>query len=456
MTFRKFLQSSFKALVIAAPAVFFLSYYPIISIGATESMNLELSLPLIWLVLFGILSVILIFIEKIKISYKFLLPLLFPLYLTFSILWSPNRLRAILTVGILWLIFIAIFALILLGRFFPKKNFMKSFYISSLVACAWCWLQGILDVSGISREVTLLCQGCTVHAFGFPHPNGFAIEPQFMGNLLLAPAIVSLWQYFKKPNKKQLLLTFIFSSTLFFTFSRGAIFSFALALLVLMVVELIKQKTARPLLFIAIPAVAFVFTLNLQGLFSAWSPTNDTYLTGISKVLNQLSLGVIDINIEKPLVTPSEEKTNEQVEESAPESSVFDGYVEESTAVRMDLSKWGLEIWRQNPKTIFVGTGLGGAGIALYENNKTGSPKEIVQNQFVSILLEAGLVGVSLLVVAIIYFAKLLQASHRSYLIYLTLLIAYSFSLLFFAGLPNAIHIYLLPVFLWQKENKLD
>ena len=48
----KKLNKIFKDLVKLLPLVLFFSYYPVISFGANETMNFELSLPLIWLVIF--------------------------------------------------------------------------------------------------------------------------------------------------------------------------------------------------------------------------------------------------------------------------------------------------------------------------------------------------------------------------------------------------------------------
>ena len=52
----KFLRAVYFALLVALPAVLFFSYHPIISLGANSSMNFELSLPLIWLILFDFIS----------------------------------------------------------------------------------------------------------------------------------------------------------------------------------------------------------------------------------------------------------------------------------------------------------------------------------------------------------------------------------------------------------------
>ena len=54
--------------------------------------------------------------------------------------------------------------------------------------------------------------------------------------------------------------------------------------------------------------IAFLLTLNIQGVMAKNSQTNDTYQTGVAKVLNHLSLGIIDIKgknngevVEKPV-----------------------------------------------------------------------------------------------------------------------------------------------------------
>ena len=125
---------------------------------------------------------------------------------------------------------------------------------------------------------------------------------------------------------------------------------------------------------------------------------------------------------------------------------MFDGYVEESTETRLRLSKAALEIWSQNPTRMLIGVGLGGAGQALYDNNLSPAPKEIVQNEYISLLLETGLVGVSLFMLTIVL---LLIAAWRRKTVraaVLSLLVAYGVSICFFSGLPNALQIYLLPV----------
>lgn len=498
------LSKLLRGLLYALPFCLFCSYHPIISLGATASMNLELSLPLLWLVLFdlvglaGLLAPRTTFYESIKRSYSiasqkerpvktgarlgshkklFWLTSLFPLFATLSIFWSPNPLRALLTAGIIWLLFIAIFIILFLIPLLklPKnfaKNLLSAFFIASAAACLICWAQCFFDLAGFTREQTLLCAGCTYRSFGFPHPSGLAIEPQFMGNLLLAPTLTALYLLiFRKTSHKNLLLALasFFSLTLFITFSRGAIYAFIIALFILLLFALKNLKHHQPVslapLF-AIPIITFFSTLAIQGLFAQISPTPETFFSGIDKSIDQLSLGIIDLMPSEAIPEDSSTPPNEA------EEVYFDGYVAESTNVRLSLSETALKTWLRDPLTVLFGTGLGGAGTAMYQAfpDAVGSPKEIVQNQPISILLELGLVGSALALLGLVlaffapwqYSAKISKhfsfslARHPALPLLLALILAYIATLQFFAGLPNALHIYLLPPLLYlifQSKN---
>ena len=558
----KLLRAVYFALLVALPAVLFFSYHPIISLGANSSMNFELSLPLIWLILFDFISLtnfailfrgyknsdacskvekgsrkrgFAMLFESIKTwprgpersSRKAiaepLVFLLFPLYCTLSVFWSANPLRAILTVGILWLVIFAVFAIIRLSPLLEPPSRLKiwairAFFVSTAVVCLFCFIQSLLDSCGLSRETTLLCAGCTHRSFGFPHPNGFAIEPQFTGNLLLAPTLLVLYllcQATSKipshPNKteqnsktehlepEQTTTTFphlrktpvktalvicaiLFSTTLFFTFSRGAIYSYALGLAILIIFAL-RRRIFRPVLII-IPVTTFFLSLGLQGTFAHFGPTSETFTSAVTKSIHQLSLGIIDLRPQSNSQASEafEQVVNEGTGASAsdadnqagtgldatrrerPESAtasladaadpVFDGYVAESTNVRLGLSASALATWSQNPRTILFGVGLGGAGIAMHEFDPISnpSPKEIVQNQPISLLLETGLVGIILLLAALCFSFRPSNHTlwtHPALPLLVTLIVAYLVSMQFFAGLPNALHIYLLPPLFW-------
>lgn len=434
-------------LVCLMPAALFLSYHPVISLGGNETMNFELSVALAWLVIFDVVSAVVAVREKLVAviwlegGWQKWLWLAFPIFATVSVMWSLNKTRGFLTAGVLWLV---VFAVISLVMILPKivdakefrARFLKWFFGASAVACVWCVVQCVLDLAGVPQEMSLLCDGCVTEMFGFPHPNGMAIEPQFMGNLLLAPAILSGYLLIKKFDKKLLILNFVFVSTLLLTFSRGAIYAFVVAMIFLTVFEIVRMKKWRAMLVWPVIAAAFVVTLCAQGVMAEVSPTNDTFQTGVAKVLNQMSLGVIDVRVE----TPAENVDAEEAEKS---EAVFDGYVAESTDTRVRLTNAAVTIWQKGFKTATIGVGLGGAGQALYNNNLSPAPKEIVQNEYASVLLEMGVVGLVLFILLIVLVVRVFIKSPANGML-LALLIAYGITLCFFSGLANALQIYLM------------
>ena len=506
-----FLSRCFRYLIYVLPAVLFFSYFPLITLGESEAMFFELSLPLIWLVVFFVVGLVLM-IQKRNLFDLFkrksrILLLAFPVWLSLSVIWSANSVRGVLAAGILWLVIFAGYAMWILRDLFDdgfRRTFLKWFFVSTLVACGWCVLQCVLDLVGVSREYSLMCEGCTYRMFGFPHPNGFAIEPQFMGNLLLAPAMIAAWLFVRQSNSKNLerkrlrgvvlaMTFFIISATLFLTFSRGAIYAFVVGMMFMTGFVVVRaKKSGRKLVgkrmgvIWGVTVLAFAFTLNMQGIMSAVGPTNDTYGSGVAKVLNHLSLGIIDVrgevdeaadamepvensveNIEENnvenfennrggLVNSNVENKNDVLSnEAVGNESKYDGYVAASTDIRVEMNRVALETWASEPRTLLFGVGLGGAGQAMYDKGLTGIPREIVQNQYVSLLLETGIVGVVMLIVTGIFVIRLVVFKNGGGL-FLSLSACYLVSLLFFAGLPNAIQIYLMPVVILAICDKVS
>ena len=466
----KILTKVQTALLYLLPIVIFFSYHPAIMLGTNDSMNFELSLPLIWLLIFALVNLPTLpsVVKKTQLKRWQIVTLsLFPLYLFLSILWSPNLPRAILTAGIFGCLIISILALPRLVTSQTIKNrLVKVFLTASVLIAVWCWVQSILDVAGFPTTHTLACQGCTTNSFGFPHPNGFAIEPQFMGNLLLAPTLLALYLFFHSNQKRWartrlLALTIFLATTLFFTFSRGAIYAFCIALAIIVVAELVrplskKSTKQRPVILMTIPimVISLLFSITMQGVFATLSPTTDDFWSGVTKSIHQLSLGKIDLRpavpadivVENTTIEPAPE--TEATQPSTPSASTFDGYVAESTNFRLHLTESSLKTWSSHPQTILIGTGLGGAGIALHQAGYTNHPKEITQNQYTEVLLELGLIGTLLLVVAIITIFSIvhpLLKQSSAYYYLLALVVSYAATLGFFSGLPNALHIYLLP-----------
>ena len=463
----KFSAKACTILLYFLPAALFFSYHPVITIGRSDYMNLEFSLPEIWLIIFAIAAMPLL--KKLYKFYglkKLAIAAVIPVFCLISSIWSANHLRAILTSAILFLLTFTVLNTVMLfkGQKTLRKDLIRVLLFSATAISVVCWAQCILDLLGVSREITLLCKGGTYAAFGFPHPNGFAIEPQFMGNLLLAPILLCYYAIFThayKSSKQKaalILLTAFLTSTLFLTLSRGAIFSFGVGALVLVIYYGIKKckHFAKSLIASILIVIASLgLTLTADGIFASVSPTNDTFVSGVTKAVHQLSLGVIDLRPEgyKDLsqdIAP-ETSVQETTSEIA-EPSTFSGYVAESTDTRLNLNALAFGTWESNPQYVFIGTGLGSAGIAMNKAyTEEIGPKEIVQNEYVSLLLELGIIGCAIILAVAIYAAIKLPKNP----LFIAIIFAFVFSLLFFSGLPNALHIYLFPLLFATKDKLL-
>ena len=432
-------------LLFLLPIVLFFSYYPIIKLGQSDSMNFELSLPIIWLALFGTASLIRIpkIAKKLGII-KCSIISAFPLYATLAILWSNNKIRGILTAGIMWLIVFSVVNILnmKLDKEYLKK-LLKIYLISAIIAAVICVLQCILDVLGVPRDITMLCPGCTYRTLGFPHPNGLAIEPQFMGNLLIAPALISLGLFYNaiksKKDKRTVfgfsVLSFFFFFLLYICFSRGALYAFGIAGIILGVIFIIRDKSARPFWLLLPTLAGCISGLLVQGIFAEISPTAENFTQGIQRSIHQVTLGKVDIR--------------EKVETTGEQSS-FSGYIEESTDIRINITEAAIKAWKNN---IFFGVGLGNAGKAI--SKETGDwEKEIIQNEYINILTELGIIGVALAVIAIIYIIK--KSKWPKSAIFIPIVIAYLITMGFFSGFPNVLHIYLLtPVIYGLGQKRL-
>ena len=510
-----------KVMLLCLPFCLFFSYHPVIPIFSTSTTNFELSVPLLWLLIFAILSLpenfrLYIYSLRIVIKTKSLVnktsrpssrhktvklyphflrlfTLIYPFFVTVNSIGSPNFLRAILTSGVIWCICLSLLTILQnISQYKTQigKSVNKNLLIAGILASTFCWLQSILDIAGVPREATFLCKGCISTVFGFPHPNGFAIESQFMANLLLAPIFLSLFYLLERPkthsNKLnsdpypasklghflRFGLPLFLVATLYLTLSRGAIFSFWVSVFVLFIyqiVKLIKQKSCRreilfrqPLIFSVVVFLPFFFTLSAQGLFTELGPTSHTFFDGVSTSVSQLSLGRIDLT--KVFHKTNENNKSHESHESnklhlsdlntdaaasAQKAPQFTSYIEESTNIRLNLNRLALSSWRTSLRRMLAGVGLGAAGLTLYQEfPELGSPKEIIQNEYLAILYEQGICGVVMIICAAIVFVltyKLHNKNHEKTSIYgRVLALSFALTLCFFSGLPNALHIYLL------------
>lgn len=465
-------------LVLCLPAILFLSNFPLLQFGENSSMHFKLNLPLLWLGLFSLLSI------KTAVSYfkaHLKTPLLgFPIVLMISCLTSINPIRALFTFLVVSCLAISIIAL---SEFFhqmpaPKKpqflNQLKRIFLtSSAIISLFCVLQLLTDALGLSNAITRICSNCTTQIFGFPHANGLAIEPQFMGSLLISPLFFALNSLLENKNKKsQIKLTLVvilIFMALLLTLSRGAIFSVTVALFLLLIFLKSLKKTLK---IAGLTTISVILALVFQGSLATVGPTNTSFEQAVSTAVNQLTLGKIALvdnqaqskpennseSIKNSTENPTELTKDPAENPTKDPTPRFTGYVAESTDRRFELATFALKITTAHPTNTLFGTGLGSAGTEMYVHfpKQQGHEKELVQNQYLETILEIGFIGLILLVLSLVTFIKLSGFNFEPYTV--ATLLAFAISLCFFSGYPNALHIYLLPVVcynLMYEKNRL-
>lgn len=339
--------------ILATPLLIFFSYHPVIHLGQGEfKTNYEFSLLQIHLIILVLLHLPTIWKNRQTLikNRAVQLAFIFVSYSSLTVFWTPNLARGLLTAGVMWLLFGVLLSVMANEKLARLKNALVRVWLASAVlVCLFALYQFIAGLTPIT-ETTLLCAGCMADQFGFVRPNAFAIEPQFLGNLLLAPTLLLIHILLtRKHTKVMYVILGLLIMTIFLTLSRGAILALAVGILVLLVINRKYAKKFTSVIFVSL--ASFVLSLFAQGLAVQMNPNvSETFSDGFAKSLNQLSMGVIDIR----------DKTPTQSEESAP--AKFDGYIERSTDERLTGSCLALNTWSASPEKVIFGVGLGGAG----------------------------------------------------------------------------------------------
>lgn len=423
-------------LLLILPAAIFFSYYPQISFGSNETMHFDISITLIALVLFALTALPRIWEKRhqlIKSKAVWLIGA-FALWNTVSLIWTTNLLRGILTTGVVWLLYIAFLRIIANPKIKLLLPALARILISSaIVISIFAWAQLFFDLFGIPIA---MCSGCHSSLFGFPRATALAIEPQFLGSLLLAPILIICQMLLSGKQRFKsiwpILLAFLVT-TLFLTLSRGAIYALAIGVLILVVVNIKYFK--KWLCLLGILVAGFIGSLLLQGIMATINPDLDESFTGAtSKVVHQLSLGIIDL---RPSIVGDEASS----EPANSEQPVYDGYVAESTDIRLSLNELAIGAWTSTPESMVFGVGIGGSGIAMNQvfPDQIGK-REITQNEYTETLLELGIIGATLFACIII---GIFYSSRKNKWLW-AIIIAFLAQWFFFSGYPNALHIYII------------
>ena len=431
----------FDKFLLLAPLVVWFSYQPNIYLGHSSAMNIELSLVLIYVAVLAVFALPLIVSNYQKLLRFNLVQIvgLFILWSFMSIVWSNNLSRAILTTGVGAALFTVLLG-ILSTDVKKLTPILKNTYIAS---AAFMSVLAIIQVAYGAWFDWGLCRGCLAAGFGFVRPSVFAIEPQFFGSLLLAPILILAARFLRKTvTKTDVILLCIMVTAMYLTLSRGAIFSLVIAIACLMFLyrnSLIKKSR---LVFLPLVVLAgFGVGMAWHGIFTELNPrVSDGFYDSVSKSVNQLTLGKVNLpKLTASSVSQAASPSTASVETNHPKAH-FSGYVETSTNERTSMLNLALQTWSKDWTAMLFGTGIGSSGRAIQQyTHKLATEAEITQNQYIEILLENGLIGAVLCLMAVVVYLH----DTRRYKLAWAILIAFALQWNFFSGLPNALHIYL-------------
>lgn len=444
----------FDKFLLLAPLVVWFSYQPNIYLGHSSAMNIELSLVLIYVAVLAVFALPLIYSNYQKLLRCNLVRIvgLFILWSFMSIIWSSNLSRAILTAGVSAALFTVLLG-VLSTDVKKLTPILKNTYIAS---AAFMGVLAIIQVAYGAWFDWGLCRGCLAAGFGFVRPSVFAIEPQFFGSLLLAPILILSAKFLRKTvTKTDVILLCIMVTAMYLTLSRGAIFSLVIAIACLMFLyrnSLIKKSRLAflPLVVLAGFGVGMVW----HGIFTEINPrVSDGFYDSVSKSVNQLTLGKINLpKLTASSASQAASPSTASVETNHPKAH-FSGYVETSTSERTSMLNLALQTWRKDWITALFGTGTGSSGRAIQQHtHKLATEAEITQNQYVEVLLENGLIGIVLCLMAVSIY---LYDTRRDKLAW-AILIAFALQWNFFSGLPNALHIYLVLAVIFAAKSQSD
>lgn len=450
-----------EKLVLLAPVALWFSYFPTISFGRQSGTNLELSITVIYAVILALVG-----LPQIWSRRQFLwrqkavwLLAVFVGWNLLSIIWSVNPLRSILVSGlwsVLFLDFLVIYSL-------PSLKKMVGPLMSVTVMTAVVMsLLAIIQVAYGAWFDWGLCGGCVARGFGFVRPSGFTIEPQFFGSLLIAPILLLSYRLLRnKATKYDAVSLCLMFMALYLTLSRGAMYAVVAAVLVQTV--LVSWRTSANWLrssavVVMVLVGSFVFGMMWHGIFTQLNPrVADGFYQSITKSINHLSLGKINLPDLVPHQSPKEHTLDAGPQEVTPDSppkALFDGYVAKSTEERTGMSQLALDVWTKSPTQFLFGVGAGGAGRAIFQQSgKTSGEFEIVQNEFLSVGVELGIVGVVLLLVLLL---ALCRKTYAKKALAWPIILGFVLQWMFFSGLPNALHIYFVAMLMFAIIDRVD
>lgn len=297
-------------------------------------------------------------------------------------LFQSSDLRRSAIIIILWG-FIFTLYFVLANYLLEKKLWLrceKAIIVSTVLVCLFGIFQFLGDSFGIAPNLTFLRVEYTKIILGFPRIQSVALEPLYFANFLFVPLMIVFRKYIQEEKNKTFyfLAGALILTNIILTVSRGAYIAFGIAFISLLIYLIVNRKKENYLksvlsiiaIFICSLAISF-FLIRISG----GGKNNNFYTTFSDHV-------VID-NINA------------------------DG----STMDRIGAYKKAYEFFKTEP---LVGIGIGNFGVKIKQttgSDSAGYP--IVNNEYLEILTETGIIGLILFLAFLIFYLKEIWQSYK-------------------------------------------
>jgi len=411
------------------------SYVPLVQLGSIAGVHIDLSLLYIAVMIVVVASVKQLWKNRNALisSWPWRLVVLFAIYTTAATLWSPNPTRAYFTAGFLWLLIALASSVIVWWPNLKKesrvvKRIMATGFIVAGLIALW---QIFGEALGVSNAFTLLPPMYQSGHFGVARPLALALEPQFFASLLLVPFAWGSYNFLKGDRRWMLIICLVATCTLLLlTLSRGGLIA-ATIIAIALIVSLKKWRSG--ILLVGLGCISLI----ASGLIIAAAATlnsRDTIsgYTADQRTISQITLGIVQL--------PQQQQTTPPPSPSPHSQPRANGYVKSSTASRLSMSEKSIELWRSSPATMLFGVGTGGFGARLHQQNSHFPTSTIVNNYYLEMLAELGVVGIALFSAFIISLCILLVRARQWLAI--SLLLGFLVQWYFFSGNANVIHVW--------------
>lgn len=176
-------------------------------------------------------------------------------------------------------------------------NILSALFISSIVVSLFGVYQFLGDMAGLPPEITGLREQYTKIVFGFPRVQSTALEPLYFGNYLLIPVGLALALFLGIDRKKRIFSNTFLASVIFLgglnillTVSRGAYIGFAVMVVIIGFVYL--KSFLKPSRFIPLTLLMGVALLGLLTLIGLEEENVETFIEHTTNITS--GAGVVE------------------------------------------------------------------------------------------------------------------------------------------------------------------